>query len=111
MTTEDKVLAVVCHASFFFFPILVPSIILLLNLLLKKDSPFVNHHAKEALIFHLFTLIAGMVSAILTLVLIGFLLLLILGIFSLVTTIIAIIRSIEGEYYHYPVTSTLAQKL
>jgi uncharacterized Tic20 family protein len=79
-------------------------------ILVKKDSSFVRHHAKEALVFHLFTLIAAAVSAVLTLVLIGFLLIPLISIFSICVTIIAIIRSIEGELYRYPVTSGLVHR-
>ena len=40
-TGEEKLLAALCHASAFFFPILIPLIVYLL----KRDSLFVRNHA------------------------------------------------------------------
>ncbi|WP_227874255.1 DUF4870 domain-containing protein [Tumebacillus algifaecis] len=99
MSTESKVLAVLSHVSYFFLPILVPVVVLLL----KTDDPFVKHHAKQALVLHAALVVAAFISWILCIVLIGFLLVPLVGIFGLVVTIIAIIRTIEGEYYRYPV--------
>jgi uncharacterized Tic20 family protein len=106
-SSEEKLLAVLSHASFFLFPILIPLVIFLL----KKDSPFVRDHAKEALIFHLATTIAVFISSILAFILIGFILTPLIVIFSIVVTIIAIIKAINGELYRYPITSVWAQKL
>lgn len=107
ISTEDKVLAVLSHASFFLFPILVPLIIFLV----KKDSSFVRDHAREAMIFHIVVTIASLISSFLMIILIGFLLLPVIVVFSFVVTIIAIVKAIEGTHYHYPLTSQWAQKL
>lgn len=78
----------------------------------KKDSlPFAAAEAKEALNFNiswlLWGLVLGCVTAVLMLVLIGFLLLPILyllGLVWLVLTIIAGIKAHEGRSYRYPLT-------
>ncbi|MBA4541706.1 MULTISPECIES: DUF4870 domain-containing protein [Thermoactinomyces] len=106
VTTEDKIFAVLCHASLFFFPFLLPVILMMA----KKNSPFVQHHAKEAFAFHLFSLVAVAVSAVLTLVLIGFLLIPLISLFAFCATIMAVIRTIGGQLYHYPVTSGIVHR-
>lgn len=104
---EDKFLAILCHVSAIFLPILLPLIVFLL----KKDSPFVREHAKEALMFHLGMAVAELISAMLTIILIGFLLIPFFFIVYTVCTIIAVVKSINGEPYRYPVTTHLAQKI
>lgn len=103
---EDKLLAVICHVSAFFMPFLLPLIIYLV----KKDSPFVRNHAKEALMFHIGMAVAEFISWLLAIILIGILLMPFFFIVYVVCTIIAVIRSINGEPYTYPVTTHLAQK-
>ena len=74
----------------------------------KKDEfPLVADQGKEALNFQITVLIAAIISALLTLVIIGFLLLPVVGIYWLVFTIIAAIRSNEGQSYRYPYTLRL----
>lgn len=99
MSTESKVLAVLSHVSYFFLPIIIPVIVLLV----KQDDPFVKHHAKQSLIFHAAIVVATIIAWILCVILIGFLLLPIIWIVGLVYTIIAIIRAVDNEYYRYPV--------
>lgn len=82
-TGEEKLLAALCHASAFFFPILIPLIVYLL----KRDSLFVRNHAREALVFHLFMIIAIFLCKLLFIVLIGFLLIVIAAMFYFITTI------------------------
>lgn len=107
MSSEDKFLAVLCHGSALFMPIFMPLIIYIL----KKDSEFVRHHAKEALMFHLGMIVALFISALLTIVLIGILLIPFFIIVYVVCTIIAIVKSVNSEPYCYPVTTHLAQKV
>ncbi|MGI6125581.1 MAG: DUF4870 domain-containing protein [Planifilum sp.] len=106
-TGEEKLLAALCHASAFFFPILIPLIVYLL----KRDSLFVRNHAREALVFHLFMIIAIFLCKLLFIVLIGFLLIVIAAMFYFITTIIAVIRSLSGEEYRYPITGRWIQSL
>ncbi|WP_157721930.1 DUF4870 domain-containing protein [Tumebacillus avium] len=99
MSTESKILAVLSHVSYFFLPIILPVIVLLV----KQDDQFVKHHAKQSLVFHAAIIVATLIAWLLTLVLIGFLLLPVIWIVGLVFTIIAIIRAVDSEYYRYPV--------
>lgn len=68
----------------------------------KAEMPFIDDQGKEALNFNITVAIAGLICALLTMVLIGFLLLPILGIVWIVFTIIAGIKSNEGVAYRYP---------
>jgi len=105
--TEEKLLAAVSHFSLFFLPIIIPLAIHIL----KSDSEFVNRHAKEALIFHVFNIVAFIISLVSIVILIGFLFMIALGLFTLVVVIIASIRSMEGKSYSYPLTSLIARKI
>lgn len=76
--------------------------------LVKKDTmPFVADQGREALNFNITVFIAAFVSGILTLVLIGFLLLIFVGIAWLVLTILAALAANKGEAYRYPFTLRL----
>ena len=76
--------------------------------LIKKDTmPFAAEQGKEALNFNITVLIAFIVSAILTIVLIGFLLMLVVGLAWLVLSILAALAANKGEAYRYPMTLRL----
>ncbi|HNV83364.1 MAG TPA: DUF4870 domain-containing protein [Arenimonas sp.] len=78
--------------------------------LMKKDTmPFVDDQAKEALNFNITVAIAAVVSGILTLVLIGFILMIVVGIAWLVLTIMAAMKANSGEMYRYPFTLRLVK--
>jgi uncharacterized protein len=98
-SSGDKLLGVLAHVSFFFLPIILPLILLLVS-----QDRFVKHHARQALMSHLFLWLAGGIAGLLCIILIGFILLPIVGIFGLVVTIIAITHTLNGEYYRYPIT-------
>lgn len=107
LTTEQKILAVVSHASVFVsLGIIVPLIVMLVS----KDD-YVKTQAKEALIFQLVMVGALVISGILTIVIIGILGLIFFGIASLVLTIIAIVNVAEGRDYSYPVTGKWARNM
>lgn len=96
-----------CHFSIFvghFIPfgnIIAPLIIWLMK---KNESSFVDHHGKESLNFQISLLIYIIISVILAFVLIGFVLAIALWIFSLVIVIIAGVKANDGEWYRYPLT-------
>lgn len=71
---------------------------------MKKDTmPLVAEHGKEALNFQITVLIAFIVAAASTLILIGFLLMPIVGIAALVMTIMAVVKVSGGQLdYKYP---------
>lgn len=75
----------------------------LVMFLIKKDEfPFGGDQAKEALNFNISVAIYFIVSFFLVFVIVGIPLLIALGIFWFVVTIIAAIKSNEGVFYRYP---------
>ena len=80
---------------------------LIMWLVKREVSAFVNEQGKEALNFNITIAIAGFVSFLLTFVVIGVLLLPAVFIFWIVMTIIAAVKSSGGEHYRYPLTLRL----
>ncbi|MFI7053624.1 DUF4870 domain-containing protein [Streptosporangium canum] len=68
----------------------------------KDDSPYVRDQAAEALNFQLTLMIAYFVSWILAFVLIGFVLMFVVWIGSIILMIVAAVAASRGERYHYP---------
>lgn len=80
----------------------------LLVLLVKGNtSPYVRAQAVESLNFQITTLIYAAISFVLVFVLVGVLLLLVVGIWWLVFTIIGSVKSANGELYRYPLNFRL----
>lgn len=78
--------------------------------LIKKDTmPFAADQGKEALNFNITVLLAMIVSVVLSIVLIGFLLMAVIGIGWLVLTIMAALAANKGEEYRYPWTLRLVK--
>ena len=103
-TPEERNWALASHvgtfvAAWFAMGFLAPLVIMLVK---GKDSPFVRRHAVESLNFQISLLIYLVVSAILALVLIGFVLMIAVGIFALVVIILATVKAANGEEYRYP---------
>jgi uncharacterized Tic20 family protein len=103
---EEQNWAMFCHLaalSGFIIPlgnILGP---LILWLFKKVTMPLVDQHGKEALNFQITVLFAFIIGAVLTLVLIGFLLMFVVGIGALVLTIMAAVKVSNGQLdYRYP---------
>lgn len=72
--------------------------------ILKKDeSPFVDDQGKEALNFQISILIYSFIAALLTFVVIGCFLLPVIGIVTIIFIVIAAVRSNSGEAYRYPI--------
>ncbi len=76
-------------------------IISLVLLLVKKDSPFVQFHAKQAFILFLASLVAGFIP------IIG----LLLQIVILVFMIIGFVAALQGKSRKFPLISDLAAKI
>jgi uncharacterized Tic20 family protein len=80
----------------------------LLVLLIKGDhSPYIRRHAVESLNFQINALLYTVACFVLMFVLIGFVLIVIYGIFYLVYVIIATVRASNGADYRYPLTLRL----
>jgi uncharacterized Tic20 family protein len=96
---DEKMLAAAIYVLSFFAPIVGPLIIWLIK---KDESSFIDYHGKEYFNFLISYFIYSLVSGVLTLVLIGFIGLAILGIMAFVFTIIAAVRAYEGNEYRFP---------
>lgn len=69
----------------------------------KKDTlPFAADQGKEALNFNITVAIAAIICGLLTLVVIGFLLLPLVGLAWLIFTILGAMKANNGEAYRYP---------
>lgn len=78
--------------------------------LIKRDEmSFVDDQAKEALNFNISITIYALISAILIVVVVGFLMLAVLGIVWLVFAIVAAVKANEGTAYRYPLTLRLVK--
>ena len=99
---DDTTVAMLAHLLGLFTGFVGPLVLYLI----KKDnsSPFVRHHAAEALNFQLTVIIAVLVSVPLILVLVGILLLIAIPIAAIVLTIVAAVRANGGDWYRYPLT-------
>ncbi|WP_210433582.1 DUF4870 domain-containing protein [Zobellella endophytica] len=102
---DEKNWAMFCHLSVFAgFIIPLGNIIapLVLWLMKRRASGYVDHHGREVLNFQITLLLAMVVCWLLALVLIGFVLMAVLGIAALILTIVGIVKASRGEYYRYP---------
>ncbi len=73
-------------------------------LLKKDDHPLIDEQGKEALNFQLTMFLAAFVAGLLALVLIGFFLLIVIGVLMVVFPVIAAVRTDQGDRYRYPLT-------
>jgi uncharacterized Tic20 family protein len=100
---KNRILSALCHGSIFFTSVLVgiaiPIIILVLN-----DDQVVQSNAKESLNFQLNVWIYGFITAILCFVIIGWFLLPLVILMSIIFPIIAIVKTLGNPHkvYRYP---------
>ncbi|WP_370296809.1 DUF4870 domain-containing protein [Rossellomorea marisflavi] len=98
-TSDEKLMAMLIYVSSLFTYFIGPLIIWLLK---RDESEFVDYHGKEYLNFVISYSIYLLVSSILTIVLIGFILAPVVTILSFIFTIIAAVKSYGGETYQIP---------
>ena len=103
---DDLNMAMLCHLLAIFTTFLGPLIIWMIK---KDESPFVDRHGKEALNFQLTVLIALVASGILSFLCIGFLLMPIIWTVDLIFCIIAAVKASQGEEYRYPISIRFVQ--
>ena len=108
---DEKLWATLTHlsplvAGIIGLPFLGP---LIAYLVLRERGPFVRWHTAQALNFQLTVLLAYIVSGLLTIVVIGFFLLIAVWVVSIVFMIMAAVAANRGEYYKYPLTITFVQ--
>jgi|SRR6185436_18935117 len=97
-TSDEKTMAILSHILCLVAGIIPPLIIYLIK---KDESKFVEAHAKEALNFMITVLI---VCFVLFISVIGILLIWAVGIAVTVLVIIATIKASENKLYRYPVS-------
>lgn len=97
--SDERLWATLSHAGIILFGFLPP---LIIWLVFRERSAFVNDQAKEALNFSIVVTIAYIVGSILTVVLIGILIIIAVGIGALILCIMAAIAANRGETYRYP---------
>ena len=103
---QERLWAMLSHllsfvAAYLFLGFVAPLIVLLV---FGPRSAFVRANAVESLNFNLSWLLYGIIAVILAFVLIGFLILIVLGIAYLVLVIVASVKANNGEVYRYPAT-------
>lgn len=104
---DEKTWGLFAHLSAFsgiiipFGMVLGPLVVWLVG---KDKSPFIDHHGKEALNFGITAAIAMAISALLILVLIGLVLLPIVAVGWIVLVIMATIKASNHEEYRYPLS-------
>jgi len=107
---DARTWAMLCHVGAFagyiipFGHIIAPLVIWLIK---KDESPFVDDQGKESLNFQISISIYAIIAALLTLVVIGAVLLIAVVIFDVIMVIIAAVRSNSGERYRYPLCMRL----
>lgn len=106
VTADDRSMGMICHLLAILTGFIGPLIVWLIK---KDTSPFVNHHGREALNFQitvfLLSLILGIPTFALMFVGIGFLLLPLLiavPVLALVAEILACTAAHRGEWHRYP---------
>jgi uncharacterized Tic20 family protein len=99
---DEKNLALIMHVlSLVGFSLIGPLIIWLIK---KDESAFINIQGRELLNFQLSILIYAVICIPLCFILIGIPMLFVVGIASLILTIIGLIRATEGKIYRFPLT-------
>ena len=106
LTAEERNWAVAAHVGSFLAAWVALGLLAPLVVLLAKgdESPYIRRHSVESLNFQINALIYTVVFAVLMLVVIGFVLLPLYGIFYAVCVIIGTVRASHGEEFRYPLT-------
>ena len=103
-TRDERVLATLLYVSSFFTVFIGPLIIWLLK---KEESSFIDYHGKEYFNFLISYSIYSFASIILMIVLIGILTIWLVGIYAFVFTIIAAVKAYDGKEYRIPLVFRL----
>jgi uncharacterized Tic20 family protein len=99
--SDEKLWSTLVHAGgliFHFWPAVIG------YLVLKDRGPFVREHTRAALNFQLTLLIAYVAGGVLTLVFVGFIIILAAAVVDVVFSILAAVAANNGQFYTYPLT-------
>lgn len=97
--SKERNIAVLLNVSGLFFPLFGP---LVLWLLFKEESKFIDQHGKDALNFHISMYIYSFIIVLLCFIFIGFLLIPVLAVFVVLFPILGAVKASNGELYKYP---------
>lgn len=101
--SDDRTWAMASHAGSFLAAWLALGILCpILVLLVKNSSAFVRHHAYESLNFQLNALAWIAISVLTMIIGIGFVLLVVVGVWYAIFVIVAAVNANNGEWYRYP---------
>lgn len=109
-SSQERTWGMLCHLLAFagivipFGHIIGPLVMWLIK---KDESAFVDYHGKEALNFQITVTLASIVSMLLIFIVIGIPLLILVWLANIVFIILATIAANRGEYYRYPVALRL----
>ena len=98
-TQDEKNIAMLSHVLTLFAGFIPPLVIYVLK---KDDSEYIRELAVESLNFQISLIFYAILCCFLMIVLIGFVLIFVLGIFALIVIIVATVKASEGTYYDYP---------
>lgn len=105
LSSDDRLWIILSHISLLIgVGFILPLIVYFVK---KQDAPLTANHAKEALNFHISVYFYMFISYLLCVILIGFLLLPIVAITSVILAIIACVKASNDEFYRYPLTIRL----
>lgn len=112
LTADDRTWGMLAHLSAL-SGVIVPlgNIIgpLVVWLVKREQSAYVDYHGKEALNFNISFLVYGLVAGLLILIVIGLILLPLVVVAWLVLAIVGAVRANAGEQYRYPLTFRFVQ--
>lgn len=103
-TGDERTMAMLCHLLGIFSGFVGALVIWLIK---KDESAFVDDQGKEALNFQIALVIAYSVSALLAFVCIGFVFIIGLAVANIVFCIMGALAASRGELYRYPVNLRL----
>lgn len=104
-SSNDRLWSVLCHLSYFFgFALLSFLFPMTVYLVMRTDSSYVTHHAREALNFHLSLLLYFACCVPLCFLVIGIPLICAIALTGIVCSIVAAVKASKGILYQYPIT-------
>lgn len=98
---DDRLMSMLIYLSSFFTAFLGP---LLIWILKRDDSEFVDFHGKEYFNFFISYTLYVFIGTLTFIILIGFIIVPILSIMFVLFTIIALFKAYNGDYYKIPLT-------
>lgn len=107
ISKEERIWAMLCHFSsmlVYLFPYGHIIVLLILWLIKRDTSPFIDDQGKEALNYNLSIMIYATIALMFSFFIVGIPFLVGLFIFDFIIIIVAGVRASNGEYYRYPIT-------